>query len=677
MEQKEDGSFGFAGRIPAWFSSLNPEVLQVRGFRPEKKSDFLANFLIDAAEFWSSQDSGQLPSGPWIEYDGLGNTFELEATAVVAGQKRLLLLEKVSAVYQEKQAVIQKGRELQLDYLHLQKMKKNLLRAYEDIEKQIAQRTMELVHTNERLQQEISERQKTSEALKQNENFLHSIFDSIQDGIIIIDLDFTILRNNLAMAKIWGNTTPIEGKKCFTAWQGRPSPCLWCTASQTIQEGKVLRQVISSEQGGKSPLWLELVTFPLRNDAGRLTGVIEYFRDITELKQTEAKEAGMQEQIRKAQKMEAIGTLSGGIAHDFNNILNAIMGYTELALLSLSDMPSAEEIINYLEEALQAEERAKDLIRQILTISRQMETTSSVISMGPIVKEALRFIRATIPSTINIRTNIPDDLWNLEADPTRIHQIIMNLCTNASDAMGEKGGILEVKLANVAPGAELLTQWKELEAGAYILLSVRDTGCGMSPEVLSRLFDPYFTTKDIGKGTGLGLAVVQGIVKSQRGEISVVSEPGQGSTFSILFPAAHKELLKVGGEENVTLKGKERILLIEDEQMLANLWRESLGKLGYQMLAMTNSLEALDIFRKKADQFDLVISDLTMPLMTGEELAKEFLAIRPEIPIILCSGLGNRMTGERVKSMGIKAFIMKPFTARQLAATIRQILDVP
>jgi len=504
---------------------------------------------------------------------------------------------------------------------------------------------------------------------------LANIFDSIQDGMIISDLDFSILRANRAMAKIWPTTAPLEGRKCFTAWQERQSPCPWCLAPLTIQTGKVLRKVIPIHLEGKSSGWLELITFPFRNDEGQLIGVIEYFRDVTELKQAEAKEASMQEQIRQAQKREALGTLSGGIAHDFNNILNTIMGFTELALLSLSDPQPVEEIRDYLEEAFRAEELAKDLIRQIIVISRQTVMTSEIIQIAPIIKEALRFIQATIPATIQIRTYLPDDLWNIVADPTQMHQIVMNLCTNAVDAMGEKGGILEVSLANVEPEDQLLSTWKDVEPGAYLLLSVRDTGCGMSPDMLERIFDPYFTTKEIGKGTGLGLAVVHGIVNSQNGSISVSSEPGKDSTFHVLLPAAKVELVKASEEERVVLTGQERILLIEDEPAQAKLLKRSLENLGYNVVPMSHSLEALDLFQKQAHRFDLVVSDLPMPMLTGAEMAQKFLAIRPDIPILLCSGFSEQMTQDRAKAMGIRALIMKPFTVRQLAATIRQILD--
>ena len=552
LEQNADGSFEFIGTVPEWFVALNPEVTQSKvGFWPGGKSDFISNFLIDAANFWATKDSGQLQSGPWIEHDSLGNAFELEATAVIAGQKRLLLLEKVGEAFQEKQAIIQKGREHQLDYLNLQRIKKNLLIAYEDLEKQVALRTAELVQANERLREEIAERQKAEE---------------------------------------------IKAK--------------------------------------------------------------------------------LQAQIRQAQKMEAIGTLAGGIAHDFNNILNAIMGYTELALLSLAEPHAPEKIKTYLEGAFQSEERAKELVKQILTISKEREKAFETIQIGPIINEALRFIRATIPTTIQIKFTIPDDLSTIVGDASQIHQIIMNLCTNAADAMEEKGGILEISLTNLEPQTELPCQCRGLRSGVYVLLSVRDTGSGMTPEMQERIFDPYFTTKETGRGTGLGLAVVQGIVKSHKGEISLESELGKGSIFRILLPAAEGELIKKSQEEEeVFLKGRERILIIEDEPVIANLVKQSLEKLGYQVMSMTNSLKALESFQQHPEQFDLIVSDLTMPFMTGLELAREFLAIRPKIPIILCSGFKGAETVEKLQALGIKAFVNKPYTLRKLSATIRQVLD--
>lgn len=365
MEQNADLSFACVGRIPEWFTAFNPEALQVSEFRPDSKFAFLTNFLMDAEKFWAAKGCGQLPSGPWLEHDDRGHAVELQATAVMVGQKRLLLLEKLSEFSRDKQALIQKALELQGDYRQWQKMRKALLGAYADIEVQLIQRTEKLRQSYEGLKQEIGDRQRSPGLPKQNEIFLHSIFDAITDGMIIIDPDFYILRANLAMANIWGRTTPLEKQQCFSVWQGRSSPCPWCTAAATMNKEKIRRQVILCTSNGGALSWLKLVTFPLRNDKGQVIGVIEYFRDITGRRRTEAPEPGVRERLQPAGESQAPGPIPRGLSHNFNNILNTLLGYMEMALLSLADPRQAGETELFLEEAFRAEELAKDLIRQI------------------------------------------------------------------------------------------------------------------------------------------------------------------------------------------------------------------------------------------------------------------------------------------------------------------------
>jgi nitrogen-specific signal transduction histidine kinase/CheY-like chemotaxis protein len=382
----------------------------------------------------------------------------------------------------------------------------------------------------------------------------------------------------------------------------------------------------------------------------------------------------LESRLMQAQKLEAIGTLAAGIAHDFNNILAAIVGYAELINWEVRRGSKAER---NLQELLKASGRAKDLVQQILTFSRESRQERKPLEIKPVVKESLKLLRASLPSSIEIREEIENDIGKIEADPTQIHQVLMNLCTNAAHAMRKNGGLLKVSLSNVDMDASTAAQYPNILPGPFIRLSVSDTGHGMSPEVLARIFDPYFTTKEVDEGTGLGLAVVHGIVESYRGAITVYSEPGSGTTFHVYFPQIdHAKEVAVTQKVEPLLMGKnERILFIDDEQALVDVGEQILKSLRYEVTIGTSSIEALELFRKQPERFDLVITDMTMPNMTGDKLAKELLRIRPDIPIVLCTGYNERITGEAAKEMGIREFAMKPLVASDLAKTIRRALD--
>ena len=404
------------------------------------------------------------------------------------------------------------------------------------------------------------------------------------------------------------------------------------------------------------------------------TDAIELQARLMQIQDAEKEREKLTAQLQQAQKMEAIGTLAGGIAHDFNNILSAILGYAELASFGIGEDSKVEY---YLEQSMQAARRAKDLVEQILTFSRQTKQERKPLNIKPIIKEGLKFLRASLPTTIEIREDIEEDLGTIEADPTQVHQVLMNLCTNAAHAMEKNGGGLGVSLCKLDIDGETSSARQEIEPGPYVRLRVSDTGHGMPPEILERIFDPYYTTKEIGKGTGLGLAVVHGIVKSYGGAITVSSEVGKGSTFDIYFPRIGAVNLSSQGDkgEPLLLGGHERVLFVDDEMAIVEVGREVLEHLGYEVVARTSSIEALELFRGQADQFDLVITDMTMPNMTGDKLAQELLKVRPGIPIILCTGFSEHVTEEKAKSMGIREFAMKPLVIRDLAKAIRRALD--
>ena len=403
------------------------------------------------------------------------------------------------------------------------------------------------------------------------------------------------------------------------------------------------------------------------DDTGRPYTWIGVCADITERKQVEEEKARLEKQLQQAQKMEAIGTLAGGIAHDFNNILSAIIGYAEMAM---DDSPKDSLVQKDLREVFNAGTRAKDLVKQILTFSRQREQAVKPIQVKPIIKEALKLLRASLPTTIEIRQDLQSDSIVI-ADPTQVHQILMNLCTNAGHAMQELGGILEVSLTDI----ELDAQYAEVLPGTYLKLTVSDTGTGMDALTIKRIFDPYFTTKEKGRGTGMGLAVVHGIVKSCSGTIKVYSEPATGSIFHVYLPVQESRAKTEVPVEESLATGTERILFIDDEQFMVNLQKRALESLGYMVVARTSSLEALDAFRAQPHGFDLVITDMTMPRMTGDKLAQELIKIRPDIPVILCTGFSPTITEDKAKSLGIRTFLAKPLLKRDLATTVRQVLD--
>jgi len=381
----------------------------------------------------------------------------------------------------------------------------------------------------------------------------------------------------------------------------------------------------------------------------------------------------LEAQLRQAQKMEAIGTLAGGIAHDFNNILAAILGYTELAKQKI--VPESEPD-NCLAEVLKATYRAKRLVQQILAFSRKGEQEMKPLRIQCVIKEALNLLRATIPSSIEVQQRIAPDCQPVLADPTRIHQIILNLCTNAAHAMEAKGGTLSVLLENTILGEEE-AQNHGLAAGDYVLLVVSDTGHGMGKEVMDHIFEPYFTTKEQGKGAGMGLAIVHGLVKASGGKISVASAIGQGTTFRILFPQVRDK----AGEEVLPStpvssgQGSERIFVIDDEQAIVAMEKLALERLGYQVRLFADSEEALAVFRADPQGCDLVITDQTMPHLSGMDLAKAFLAIRSDLPIILSTGYSSQASKEDAAKIGIRRFIMKPVNIAELAGAIRELLD--
>ena len=380
----------------------------------------------------------------------------------------------------------------------------------------------------------------------------------------------------------------------------------------------------------------------------------------------------LESQLRQAQKMEAIGTLSSGIAHDFNNILGAIMGNAELAIL---DLPTNHPVQECLEEITKASHRAADLVRQILVFSRQQEQERASVRLQPVIKEALKLLRATIPSGVELHSHIAPESPPVLADPTQIHQVLMNLCTNAWHALPEQGGCLEVRLEPFEVNADLEMGHAELRTGRYARITVRDNGHGMDPATLERIFEPFFTTKPVGRGTGLGLSVVHGIVKSHDGVITVQSQPGQGTMFQVFLPANDPEGPEALPPSSSTPRGTgQRVLFVDDEKPLAQLAGKFLNSLGYQAVTATRPEQALNLFETQPEQFDLVITDLSMPGMNGVELARQLLQVRPNLPILLATGFSATLTPDGVRRLGIRELLMKPISVEALGEAIHRVL---
>jgi len=407
------------------------------------------------------------------------------------------------------------------------------------------------------------------------------------------------------------------------------------------------------------------------DDQGRVAGIIGAMLDITDRKRAEEALRESEARLQQAHKMESIGTLAGGIAHDFNNVLYSIIGYTEL---TMDDMPEGSLAQSNLKEVFKGAMRAKDMVQQILAFSRKARTEKKPIKVQSIVKEALKLLKTSIPSTIEIHPNIDENCGPVLADSTQIHQVVVNLATNAYQAMRGKGGLLKLTLKEEQIGSD--DSDLNLDPGTYLKLTVSDTGHGMDKAVMGKIFDPYFSTKGPGEGSGMGLAVVHGITKDHSGDIKVYSKLGEGTAFSVYLPLIETRTVE---RETIStepvLTGTERILFVDDEEPIVFMAQQILERLGYQITSRTSSVEALEAFRAKPDEFDLVITDLTMPNMTGVELAPKLLEINPNIPVIICTGFSELVDEDKAKAVGICEYVMKPIVKDQIARTVRKVLD--
>jgi len=519
-----------------------------------------------------------------------------------------------------------------------------------------------LEERDRRIKQEIAERIQTEKELRTAKEEWEKTFHAINDVICIQDTDMKILRVNQAITTLFGlEQQDVVGRHCYEIFRGGLGVCPGCPTLAAIEDQKPHRTIMHHEARSKI---FEVSVSPVLGEGNKLEGIVHIAKDITEQQRIETR-------VSHSHKIEAIGTLAGGIAHDFNNILSAILGYGELAKLRLpADNPATEDING----VIQAGHRARELVNQILAFSRKTDNARLPVHIQSIVKEAMKLIRASIPASIEFKLRFNAQYCNILADPSHVHQVIMNLATNAYHAMQEKGGTLSLSLKKTALMNHTIS---DLKAGLYVELEMSDTGQGILPEIKDKIFDPYFTTKELGKGTGLGLSVVHGIVKSYGGAITVDSQVGKGSTFRIYFPMIdmHPAEQRVADCEELSQTGTERIMFVDDETAILLYSKKTLEAFGYRVSSFTNGNAAWLAFRHQPDDFDLIITDMAMPAMTGMDLARKILRRRPGLPVILYTGHSETITKEKARAFGVSSFLMKPVTPSELLKTIRQLLD--
>ncbi len=493
---------------------------------------------------------------------------------------------------------------------------------------------------------------------------LGAAVEQASDSIAMVDLDGTIRYVNGAFEAINKIARQAAiGTSYFDILDVEPSVAE--EIREAIAAGRPWRGMSSRLCADGRPVELEVTISSARDASGKVIGGLITAKDVT-------RENALQSQVRQAQKMEALGTLAGGITHDFNNILGAIILNTELALLDLDPMDPARRPLPLV---LQAATRGKELVKQIITFSRQRTWEKKPARIAPIVSEGMKLLRATLPKDVSIQETIDPASGVVLVDPSHIHQVLVNLCQNAALAMRAGGGRLEVALAPVEIDEAMALRYPSLSPGPYVRLTVADSGCGMTKEIQERIFEPFFTTRAAGEGSGLGLAVVHGIVRTYDGEITVASEPTKGSSFSVYFPRVEGEGPAAGAERHEEpQRGEERILLVEDEEAQRRSFEEGLGRLGYRVTARADGRSALGLFRGNPAAFDIVITDQIMPQMTGLELAFEITALRPGLPVIMCTGFSEKVNEESVARSGVRELLMKPFTLLEATRLIRKVL---
>lgn len=539
---------------------------------------------------------------------------------------------------------------------------------------QLEEKSHELVGANEALRMDQARRLEVEKALRKSENYYRRVLFGMHEEIFIIGPDHRITDvNKPHMDSVDRGREEILGQPCHRVFHGRDGSCTedcgTCVLDEVMETGTARQYRHQHRRADGLAVWVDVLMSPLRDEDGRFLGVISAMRDVTQ-------EVEMEKTVRQKSKMEAIGTLAGGIAHDFNNILSAILGYSQLASYEL---PAEGKAHGHLDEVMRAGERAKELVKRILAFTRRSERELKPVNLNEVMRDALKLMRGGLPATIEIVQDLEESVPPVWADTTEIHQVVMNLCTNAFHAMQKQGGTLTARLHVVQVGAEEASRVRGLAAGEYACIEIADTGTGMDEGTLARIFEPFFTTKPPGEGTGMGLSTVEGIVRSCGGAIAVESRLGEGTRFrTYLRPAAKgAEDRRMPSLDTLDIQPTlgARVLCVDDEPAIVKVQSQQLEKLGYNVVACDSPTEALDKIREAPEAFDLLVTDQTMPKMTGLQLAQSVHSINPSLPVVLCTGFSSEVTESNLKAAGVAQCLDKPVSFTDLVYTVHAALQ--
>jgi signal transduction histidine kinase/CheY-like chemotaxis protein len=530
-----------------------------------------------------------------------------------------------------------------------------------------------------RVSARIREREKAEEALRRSKRFLQTVIDAIPDALMVVDRDYRIVLANRAVRRMTGGKDPVFSRlKCHSVAQQRDAPCKDggrpCPLERVVSTKAPIVVTLTHRGADGSGIPVEVVVAPVLDDAGEVVQIIESCRDITERKRAEEERRQLEARLQQAQKLESLGVLAGGIAHDFNNLLVGVLGNASLAL---EELPGESRVRELLQRIDRSARRAADLTRQLLAYSGKGRFVIRPLNLSTLVVEMAQLLQTSVSKRVALKHELPDDLPLIEADETQVRQVVMNLITNAAEAIGVQDGLITVRTGVVEADQAYLSDTyldDDLPQGPYVFVDVADTGCGMDEATRSKIFDPFFTTKFTGRG--LGLAAVLGIVRSHQGAIKVESEPGRGTSFKVLFPVSESCPEPVAEEEPALgkLDGAGTVLVVDDEEAVRSFARAVLERRGCTVITAGDGREALDVFRARADEIDAIVLDLTMPHLSGEDVFRELYRIRAAVPVILSSGYDEEDVTARFAGMGLAGFVQKPYRVNVLTEKVARVL---